>query len=108
MGSKNAETALTLRTTDEVTTGTPLSPGSPEFERTASYMAREFTESTAEIARLIQSLNAQTSRLDAAFRTAPDEHYSRFGITLGYDGRRDIEQLNGLAAGEYVLGEDVE
>lgn len=89
MGSEK-ETALALRSTGCLATPGIPDPGSPEFERTASHMAREFTEATTEIARLIRALNVQTERLDTAFRTEPD-HYSRFGIDLGYDGQRRIE-----------------
>lgn len=88
-------TALTVRPNDDIAAPTPTigaaPPGSPEFERTASYMAREFTEATAEIARLVDALHVQTARLDAAFRVDQEDRYSRFGITLGYDGQRDID-----------------
>ncbi len=60
-------------------------------------MAREFAEATAEIARLVCALHAQTERLDAAFRTDPDGdyHYRRFGVELWYDGRRcDLDDMS--------------
>lgn len=63
----------------------PIDPASPEFERTATHMAREFTEATAEIARLVEALRVQTERLDAAFRK---DAYSRFDLDLYYSGHR--------------------
>lgn len=87
-------TALTLRSTDDMTaTAAPGAPGSPEFERTASHMAREFSEATKEIKRLADALRAATERLDAAFRTDADgdPHYSRFRIDLEYNGRRSVD-----------------
>lgn len=60
-------------------------PGSPEFERTATHMAKEFSEATAEIARLMLALKAQTERLDVAFRT---DVYSQFSAELYYFGNR--------------------
>jgi hypothetical protein len=95
--SATNETALVLRSTDDMTAAASVSPGSPEFAPTASHMAREFTEVTAEIARLVRALHAQTERLDAAFRTDSDGdyHYSRFGVELWYDGRRcDLDDMS--------------
>lgn len=86
-----ATTALALRSVDMTATApAPGSPGSPEFEATASHMAHEFSEATTEIARLITALHAQTARIDTAFRTSADgeHHYSRFGVELWYDGHR--------------------
>jgi len=91
---ETTETALIVRPTDSTTTTAALpDPGSPEFERTACHMAREFSEATAEIARLVSALQIQTERMDAAFRTPEDGdyHYSRFGIGLSYDGHRNID-----------------
>ena len=75
--------ALVLRSTDMAAPA--MSPDSPEFERTATHMAREFSEATTEIARLVGAINAQTERLDAAFRT---DMYSRFSVELTYHGHR--------------------
>jgi len=89
--SRPVETALALRSPAGITApASPGAPGSPEFERTASHMAREFAEATTEIGRLVAALRAQTERLDAVFETNPDRDYqrSRFGIELWYDGRR--------------------
>ena len=63
-----------------------MSPDSPEFEKTATAMAREFSEATAEIVHAIASLRAATGRLDAAFRTASDgDHdWSRFGLDIEF------------------------
>ncbi len=99
--SATNETALVLRPTDDMTAA-PAAPGGPVFERTASYMAREFTEATTEIKRLAHALHAATERLDAAFRTDADadHYYSRFGIELGYDGRRHIDLDDMLKAME--------
>ena len=84
--STTNETALVLRSTDDMTaTAVPSAPGSPEFARTASHMAREFTEATTEISKLVRALHAQTERLDAAFRT---DMYSRFSVDLQYQGHR--------------------
>ena len=86
------ETALILRSTDDITAAAaPGAPGSPEFARTASHMAREFTAATTEIARLVRALHAQTQRLDEAFRTDDADTYSRFGVELEYDGRRRVD-----------------
>lgn len=63
----------------------PIDPDSPEFRRTATHMAREFSEATSEIARLVGELRIQTERLDAAFRK---DSYSRFGLDLYYSGHR--------------------
>lgn len=84
----DATTALALRADSAIESA---APGSPEFERTATHMAREFTEATTEIARLVGALKTQTDRLDTAFRVGTEEHYSRFGIDLGYDGHRRID-----------------
>lgn len=79
-------TALVLQSSDGMTaTAAPGAPGSPEFERTASRMAREFAEATTEIARLICELQAQTERLGAAYRT---DHYNRFNVETYYFGQR--------------------
>jgi hypothetical protein len=88
---------MTLRSTD-VAAPTPV-PGSPEFERTATYMAREFADATAEVARLTGEFHAQTARLDRAFG-GDDEHYSRFSVDLGYDGDRSIDLDDMLKAME--------
>jgi hypothetical protein len=69
-------------------------PGSPEFERTATHMAGEFSEATAEIARLISALHTQTERLDAAFRT---DVYSRFSVDVRYMGHRHNADAEGAA-----------
>lgn len=63
----------------------PLDNNSPEFEITATHMAREFFEASAELARLLQAVRVQTERLEAAFRT---DMYSRFSIDIEYSGRR--------------------
>lgn len=88
-----SETALALQPNALATTAAGPEPGSPEFERTATYMAREFAEGTAEIARLIREIQAQTNRLDAAFRT----DYSRFEMNLYYDGHRHGLDDRGVA-----------
>lgn len=87
-----SETALALRA--------DAAPGTPEFEKTASYMAREFTESTAEIRRLVEELNAATKRLDDTFRVEAEDRHSRFGVQLGYDGQRNIDLDDMLQAME--------
>ena len=87
---KTNETAMTLRSFGEVTAPPEAgAPGSPEFEQTASHMAREFTEATSEITRLVGALHAETERLNAAFRD--NDYYSRFEVALGYDGQRNID-----------------
>lgn len=86
-----SETALVVRPTDSaIAAPHPAAPGSPEFERTATQMAREFSEATSEIRRLASALHAQTARIDAAFCTTadPDYRFSRFGVELYYDGHR--------------------
>jgi hypothetical protein len=81
---------------DTATSGVALaalgSPGSPEFERTATHMAREFAEAMSDITRALNALHAATDRLDAAFRrdSEGDYHYNRFEIGLEYDGDRRI------------------
>lgn len=72
----------------------PVEPGTPEFERTTTYMAREFTEATARIAEMLREIQAQTERLDAAFR--PDG-YSRFSTELYYMGARRSLDERGIA-----------
>lgn len=78
--------ALALRQTG-TGTETEAPAGFPEFEQTATRMAREFSEATAEIARLTAAIHAQTQRLDDAFRGG-DEHFSRFQMELYYAGDR--------------------
>lgn len=79
--------ALVLRPAGDMTppATAPDAPGSPEFERTASNMAREFSGAATEIARLIRALSSEVSRLDAAFGASM---YSRFGLELYYHGHR--------------------
>ena len=92
--SATNETALVLRSTDDMTA--TAAPCSPEYERTASHKAREFSEATREIARLVHALHAQTERLDAAFRDGDDVHrFSRFGIEVYYKGHRytDVDDV---------------
>lgn len=88
MQNEPTETTLALRPADvALASGAAADapPGSPEFERTATHMAHEFSEATAEIARLVSAFRAQTERLDAAFRT---DRYSRFSMDLMYTGHR--------------------
>lgn len=95
-------TALALQPTDLQTDRAPGAPGTPEFERTASHMAREFADATTEIARLFGALQAQTARLDTAFGGVgnPDYHWSRFGVELYYDGHRTDDIADVLKAME--------
>lgn len=89
MGS---ETALTLRTTVDLTDPTrPADPGSPEFEANATYMAREFSEALASITEAFDKMTAATKRIDAAFRCERDgdlSAWSRFGLDLEYRRHR--------------------
>lgn len=90
--SKMPTVALVVRTNDDTnTTAGPSSPDSPEFAQTATHMAREFTDATAEITRLLRALHAQTERLDAAFRTEADDEYRRFEINLEFRGHRRVD-----------------
>jgi hypothetical protein len=84
----SAELALDLRSTDTASGA----PGSPEFEQTATHMAREFAEVKAEVTRLMHALQAATKRLDDAFRRKADgdDYFRRFEIGLTYDGDRSI------------------
>jgi hypothetical protein len=91
--TEHEPTALTVSRDRSVTP--PIDPDSPEFERTATHMAREFSEATTEIARLIGELRAQTNRLDAAFGA---DSYSRFGVDLHFDGRRHDLDDKGVSA----------
>lgn len=88
------DTALALRSTG---LAAPMSPDSPEFEQTATHMAREFSEATTDIARAIAALRAATKRLDAAFRTRDDDDrdWSRFGVDIEFrrDRCRDAAEL---------------
>jgi Domain of unknown function (DUF4942) len=70
-------TALTLTATDVA-----LAPGREEAERTASHMAREYREATAEIARLLLAVQEQTQRLHAAIPA----DYNPFDVRLSYEG----------------------
>lgn len=92
-------TALALRSLPDGLTAAPASPGSPEFERTATHMAREFREAMAEIAQAIGTIQAATKRIDAAFRTADDaEHWSPFGLDIEFHRHRcaDANELRRL------------
>lgn len=100
MTTMTMSTALAVCGTDEISTnedGTTHSPGSPEFALTATHMAREFSEATTEIARLLGALRVQTDRLNAAFTT---DAYSRFSVDLQYQGRR--HDLDDKGAAELV------
>lgn len=93
MKAERETTALALVTDASVTAppGSGIPPGSPEFERTATHMAREFTGAMAEIARLIDGLRIQVDRLDTAYSRdeGPSEYrYSRFGMEIYSSGRR--------------------
>jgi hypothetical protein len=85
MGSGTNETALAIRPSSMTA---PMSPDSPEFERTATYMAREFSEATADIVAAVQMLHAATKRLDDAFRVDSDHDWSRFGMDLEFRRHR--------------------
>jgi hypothetical protein len=66
-----------------------LQPGSEEFERTATYMAREYAEATAEIVRLMGAIEQQGKRLQAALGR-PEDSYNRFALSFEYNGHRHI------------------
>jgi uncharacterized protein DUF4942 len=91
-------TALVLRSTDRMAAPLPGAPGSPEFERTATHMAREFSEAMTEMTRAVVALRAATKRLDDAFKADEDPHGSRFGVELEYRRRRcdDPDELRKL------------
>src|SRR5262249_47047711 len=90
------EMALVLRSSHDMT----AAPGSPDFERTATSMAREFAEATADMARAVAMLRAATKRMDAAFKTDddPDHHWSRFRIDIEFCRHRcdDAAELQKL------------
>lgn len=77
----------------------PIYASSPEFEVTATHMAREFSEASAELARLLHAARVQIERLDAAFQATcdPAYRYSRFGIDIEYSGRRRDLDVKGIA-----------
>jgi hypothetical protein len=83
MSQHPTSTALALRRSAGLTAAAG-SPGSPEFEQTATRMAGEFAAAMVEIDRAVAALHAATKRLDDAFRTEADGeyHYRRFGIDL--------------------------
>jgi hypothetical protein len=78
-------TALALPTGTEVA----LAPGSPEFERAASFMAREYSEATAEIRRLMLAIHVQSERMESAFRVGAEHWYNPFQIGFEYNGHRE-------------------
>jgi len=94
MSTEIKQTALALRRVADSATG------SPEFERTATHMAREFTHATIEIANSFAALHAATKRLDAAFRTERDRdsEWIRFGIDIEFRRHRcgDAAELHKL------------
>lgn len=92
------ETALALRVATDVAAPDGPAPGSPEFDRTATYMARECSEAMADIARAFATLENATKRLDAAFKSPDDHDWSRFGIDLEFRRHRcrDMAELQKL------------
>lgn len=94
-----ASMALALQGAD--LTAPAMSPDSPEFERTATHMAREFSEATADISRAVAMLTAATRRLDNAFKTDDtddDLSWSRFAVDVEFRRHRcrDIAELGKL------------
>jgi hypothetical protein len=90
------ETALALRGTNNVTAPAPGAPGSPEFEQTAMFLAREFKESMDELAHGLDVLNAACKRLDDAFVTPGEErHFKRFDVDVEFRRHRcrDISEI---------------
>jgi hypothetical protein len=80
-------TALALTTAQGLT----VAPGSPEFQQTAAHMAREYTEATAAIARLMVALEEQTARLHAAFTPDSGSDYNAFDLRFSFDSDHYIK-----------------
>jgi hypothetical protein len=72
-------------------TGLALRPGTEEFERTATWMAREYREATAELRRLMLLMAEQSRRLDRAFSPDDPKEYwhNPFDVEFQYDGCRE-------------------
>jgi hypothetical protein len=64
-----------------------LHPGSPDFEPTATHMASEYTQATAELRRLFLAIKEQADRLERAFAFSDGESlplYKPFEIRIHY------------------------
>jgi Domain of unknown function (DUF4942) len=77
-------TALTLANNTEIA----LASQAEEAERTASHMAREFQEATAEIAQLMLAIQTQSQRMRSAFDPDGEITYSPFDLDFKYDGQQ--------------------
>jgi hypothetical protein len=86
-----------------------LHPGSPDFEPTATHMASEYTEATAELRRLFLAVKAQADRLERAFAFSDGESlplYKPFEVGIYYNSDRYLiddeaaggRSLNGIFA----------